>query len=288
MTETLNAERRQHIFDSFVEDLKNKNFRLPSLPTLALKIRQSLDDPKATTRKIAQLLQSEPVLAARLLQVANGAIFAGLPPVNSMDTVLQRLGLTCVRNIVLSVLMRQAFNLAANPAVHRKMQEVWQHSAQIAATSQILARHHQQTGLSPEIALLCGLLHNIGALPILARCADKPHLLTIPGLVDDIIHNMQAELGGWLLEHWQLEPELCQTAREHQNLYRQTPDSTPDYVDLVLVAQLHSYRWQSHPWAKVTWTEVPAFQRLSLEPEDSLNLLHEARSEIQQIRQMLS
>lgn len=287
MTDTLSVERRQQIFDSFVEDLKNRNFRLPSLPTLALKIRQSLDDPKTTTRKLAQMLQSEPVLAARLLQIANGAIFSGLAAVNSMEAVIQRLGMTCVRNIVISVLMRQAFNLSGNPQLHRKMQETWQYSAQIAATSQILARYQKAGDLSADTALLCGLLHNIGALPIIARCADKPHLLKIPGLVEDIIDSMQAELGGWLLETWELEPELCLTAREHKNLYRHTESTSPDYVDLVLVAQLHSYRWQIHPWAKISWKEVPAFQRLALEPEDSIQILHESRHEIQQIRQML-
>jgi len=69
------------------------------------------------------------------------------------------------------------------------MQRLWQHSCRVAAISQLLAR--LTTGLHPVRALLTGLMHDIGVLPVLVHADQFPALFAEPQQLDEVIARLR-------------------------------------------------------------------------------------------------
>lgn len=285
MAQATSIEQNQEIVVRVINELKKRKFEMPTLPDLVAKIKRAIDDPSMTTKKLANLLGTEQVISARVIQIANSSMFVGMPKVASLHSAINRLGLHCVRTVAVSINARQLFKIQKSIRLQRKMREVWEHSTLVAATSEVLARDF--TKLSPYEALLAGILHNIGVIPVLNKCADNPALLDNPQLIDHIMDAVVCELGGWILEQWDMPASIVDVARYHRDLARQH-EGRADFVDVVMVANLHGYLGKKHPLSSVPWVKVPAFNKLNLTPEDSIHALMEARKEIQAIRRSLS
>jgi len=73
------------------------------------------------------------------------------------------------------------------------MRDLWQHSIEVAAASQVIAS--KQPNIANDEAMLAGLIHQIGALPILMKAADMPELLEDPRRLDTLIDNLYPKIG---------------------------------------------------------------------------------------------
>lgn len=277
-------EAKKELVISLVDDIKHGRLKLPVLPDIALKVRRALEDPNISPDQIAKMISADAALSARLIQVANSPLFRGRVQVDDVRTALLRLGNTAVRTIVSSLLLEQLHS-SRSKALKGRMQGLWKHNVRVAALSYALAK--RCTKLKPDEAMLAGLIHDIGALPILEGAAAHPELLAEPERLDQIIHDFHTVLGKMILESWKFPPELIEVAAEHENLQR-PPSPQPAYVDIVQVADLHSYLGTNHPHAKVKWADLPAFGTLGLTPETSLQTLKDANAEIQEIQRLLS
>lgn len=133
--------------------------------------------------------------------------------------------------------------------------------------------------------MLAGLLHDIGKLPILARAEDFPEIMKNEQALDETIEKMHTIVGKFMLEAWKFPPEIVAAASEHEDLGRYS--DKPDYVDIVLVANLHSYIGKEHPHAQVKWADIPALAKLRLTPVESLLALEEAKAEMVEIMGLL-
>lgn len=258
---------------------------LPTLPEVAERVRRALNDSKTTAGQLAKLINADPVLSAKLLQVANSPLYRGNARIESIQTAVARLGNRVVRELVSSFAVQQLFSQRGKGAAHDLLKQVWTHSVRVAAISHVMTRLF--TRLDPDHAMLAGLMHDIGTLPIVARAQKVPELLEdIPTLLQ-IATSLHTQLGKLILESWGFAETLVAVAAEHEDLYR---DSGPeiDYVDVVMVANLHSYVGTDHNLAHMDWTKIPAFIKLGLGPDESLNALKEAREEIMEIQSLLT
>lgn len=174
--------------------------------------------------------------------------------------VVARLGSKLVRNLVTSQVMKQMFQ-ATNDLIDERLRAVWEHSVQVAAISRALAG--PCPGIAADQAMLAGLLHDVGTLPILYRAEERDELLDTPGLLDSLITRLHTRIGGAILSHWRFSDSLVEVASQHENLDR-THDGGPDLVDIVQVANLQSHVGTDHPLGGVDWGRVSAFQRLGL------------------------
>ena len=147
-----------------IDDLNNNRLVLPTLPEVALKVRDAVNDENASITDIAKVVSSDAAITARLLQFANSPLMRASQPIDNLDAAVSRLGMKLVKDTVTSMAMEQMFQ-ATNDVTDRKLREIWEHSSQVAAISHALAS--QFTKLKPEQAMLAGLVHDIGALPIL-------------------------------------------------------------------------------------------------------------------------
>lgn len=275
------------LVDQFVgemlDDLKNNRLKLPVLPEVALKVREAVNNPDAAAATIAKAVSSDASIAARLLQVANSPLYRGAAAIGNVQNAIARLGPPLVRNLVTSLLLKQLFQ-TKSPVLKARMQKLWEHSTQVAAISHVLAR--KLTRLKSDEAMLAGLIHDIGVLPILVKAEGSPALLQNPALLEELVTKLHASVGRLILEAWKFPPQLVAVAAEHENLARISDEV--DYTDVVTVANLHSYLGTTHPHAGVKFADVPAFTKLGLTPETSVAALEEAAGEMKEVKSLLA
>ncbi len=254
-------EPEEVFVNELIEDLENGSLQLPTLPEVALRVRDVVDDENASANQIADIIAQDAALSARLLQVANSPLYRGRQEIDRLSMVVSRLGNKLVRNLVTSQVMKQMFQ-ATNEMVDQRLRGIWEHSVQVAAIARVLAGN--TPGVMPDQAMLAGLLHDIGTLPILYRAEERDELLDTPGLLDDLIARLHTRIGGAILKHWKFPDMLVAVAAEHEDLERNHAGPA-DLIDVVQVANLQSHMDTDHRLADVDWSTVSAFSRLGLD-----------------------
>lgn len=147
----------------------------PTHTQVAVQVRLALDDPEIHIDKAAQLVQAEPMLAAKVVGVANSVAFnrSGKLLADTRSAVA-RLGITLVKALATTVILRQ-LAVSQNAAHESLAERLWEHSAHVAALAYILAKRvsHQ----NPDTALFAGIVHELAYFYLIARAADYPALL---------------------------------------------------------------------------------------------------------------
>lgn len=246
-------------YNKILKDLEDGKLLLPTLPEVALKVREVVDDPDATAVQLADIIVTDPALSARLLKVANSPLYRGRVPIESIHMAVPRLGLTMVRNIVTSLMMEQMFN-ASNKRLEKRLKALWEHSTKVSAQSQVLASKIPK--MNTHEAMLAGLIHSIGTLPILMQAEEEAGLLDNPKRLDQIIDNLYPRVGAAILRKWEFPQSLIDVAAEHKNLNRNSGPAGPDLVDVVQVAYLQSLFDTEKALDPLTLNKVISFEKV--------------------------
>ncbi len=272
---------------AFKSDMDARKFRLTSLPEVALRIRSMLDNNDVNVRQIADVVNRDPVIAAKIVRAANSPIYFGASKCDTVQNAIVRLGLSTTKQLVIGFTLRDLFQSDV-PLLRKLMTESWQQSSDIAAISFVLARHTKL--YDPEEAMLAGLVSNIGVLSVLSYAQSYPKLLENETLLRQWCDKLKGEVGAMVLEHWQFPDEIVEVARGCEDWSR-CPSTRADLCDLVLVATLHSYIGKRKQPAPPRMDQVPAYQKLALgklTPELTLQILVEAKDQIAQARALVA
>ncbi|WP_127477177.1 HDOD domain-containing protein [Sulfurivermis fontis] len=270
-------------YDELLADLEHNRLVLPTLPEVALKVREVVDDPDSSIADLVRIIVSDPALSARLIQVANSPLMRAGRKIESVDAAVSRLGMRIVRDLATSMVMQQMFQ-ATSDVTDQRLRQLWEHSTEVAAICHALAG--QFTKLNPEQALLAGLVHDIGAMPILTKAEDFPELLQDEKALDWVIRELHPRVGGAILRSWNFPPELVDVAEQHENLTYNS--ATVDFVDVVIVANLQSYLGSNHPLAEQDLGTIPAFAKLGLSPDVNVIEMEGTGDTIRETQQLLN
>jgi HD-like signal output (HDOD) protein len=249
--------------DSILDDLENDRLPLPTLPEVAIRVRETVDDDNATIKDISGIIITDAALSARIMQVANSALYRGLNSADSVHAAVTRMGLNTVRNLATSLVMKQLFQ-ATNPVVDKYLRKTWKLSTDIAALSAVLAKSY--TRLDSDSALLAGLTHSIGVSPILVRAESDASLLNNTGKLDELIYSLYPVVGAAILKSWGFSEALIMVPEQHLDIGRDH-DGPPDYTDVVQVALLETVSGSDHPLGQTRASEIPAFRRIGMESD---------------------
>lgn len=271
---------KNELLEMLVEELEKKNFTLPTLPELAQKIRKAIEKPDTNVESMARMLSTDAAIAGRVIRTANSAIFAGLPQISDLIAAVSRLGLVCTCNIVISVSLAQLYTFTNAENMRHHLTDIWNHSTLVAATSAIIAKRFSR--LDPYEAMLAGLIHNIGALPVITSCAERADVIAIPELLPLLIETVQEDMGSWILEEWHFPAHIVEIPRLHR-AYDRHHSGPPDYVDVVMVSNLLVYYGKMPSKDYTNLLGISAFDRLGIKPEDADEVLQEANSDIIEI-----
>ncbi len=269
------------------EALLGGSLTLPTLPEVALRARRLIDSESSDTARIAAAVGSDPAIAAKLIKAANSPLYRGQTPVSTCETAIQRLGLRSTRALVLAFAMRELFQ-TGSPALTERMRRIWEHCNEVAAIAFVIARLSDT--FEPEEAMLAGLLHDIGVLPVLHRCAQEPALAADPAGIDALVSELRAELGATILQRWNFPPAFITAAREADDWWRD-PHPDAELADIIAIAQLHAWIGKPGRPRLPALPSLPAFRRLfpgAVGPELGQCILAEAAAQIAEARGLLA
>ncbi len=281
---------RERLEDRITEDFRaaveGGRMQLPGLPEVAARISSHIDSPRATSTSIARIVQTDPAVTARLIQVSNSVAYGARTPVKTGKDAVTRLGRTATRELVTSFVLKGLFRTRAKE-VKLRMRELWKHSTEVAALCHVLAK--RSPGLEPERAMLIGLVHDIGVIPILSHAHRYAGLAEDPALLDQVIADLRGELGRLTMRGWGFGDEFVDAA-VHAEDWQRDAAPEPDYTDLVIIAQLHAYLRTPRMQELPRIDQVPAFAKLALgelSPRMSLAIVDEAQQEIEEVQLLL-
>ena len=277
----LHAAQSRDLATELRQDIADNHIQLPTLPEVALKVRDALESEDADAHRIAEIVTGDAALSARLVQVANSPLYRGRVAIDNVQMAITRMGIQLVKNLVISLAMKQIFQ-ASSDALDREFRSVWDHSLQIAAISRVLAGNVPE--LENEQAMLGGLIHNIGALPILTKIDEKCGFQANAAMIDELIEELSPEIGAHILQHWNFADSLANIPTACYDL-AYDPGPFPTYADIVLVARLKDRAAQQE--SDSDWSHVPAFNKIGIEPEVIVVDMEGPAPEIAEVRTML-
>ncbi|WP_294358854.1 HDOD domain-containing protein [Propionivibrio sp.] len=232
--EALSSQRFQMLTD-IARDLAG-DVVFPTCFDTAVHLRQALQNPDVPITQIVRLVSVEPLIAAKLLHLANsvyynpsGAAVRGLPE------AVTRLGVSLVRTTALAVAMNQLMRSREMVVYSDLMRDLWQHSIKTAVAARILARAH--TRLNPDEAMLAGLVHDLGAFYMLYRAMQYAELRARPESMRYLIVQWHESIGVTLLNALGLPTEIVDATIDHDQP-RPVPTTLRTLADVVYVANL--------------------------------------------------
>lgn len=263
------------------EELTSGELDLPAFPEGAVRVRKALENPDVSIEQIARLAAADPVLAARLMKIANSALLSGRSGdgVKDIRTAVTRLGFNMVRNTAVAIAMSQTMGGGSGPELNSRLGALWQHSVRVGAIAYVVARIYR--GVNPDEAMLAGLLHDIGKLYILQRAEKYPALFGQGEICHQIVGEWHTGVGSAILAGWNFGPEMIAVAEEHEQINRVTKTDA-DLVDVVLVANLLANDPQEGEGI-AGWAALPSVIRLRLEKTPATDILTESRDRLDSI-----
>lgn len=229
-----------------VEKIRNDSLVLPSLPEIALKIRKMADDPNVNLNQMADMISHDPALSARIMKIANSAFVGRGVHVNSLHQATTRIGLRYIKNVVTSMAMEQLF-VSKTAFVKQQMDLVWAETLELTAFALTAMQQHNAAFKNPAVNFdtmtLAGLVHNIGALPILTEAEKQLDIFGDETFIKDSITNISGKIGATILRAWGFPNELIEVA-EQWDVPAYQP-AHPSYVDFIRIAAIKQKRYHA-------------------------------------------
>lgn len=188
------------------------DLQLPSLPEVTLRALEACHQDESY-RAISDIVAADTALVARILALANSALYGPSTPIRSVDQALLRLGTRRFQTLVLTAALRQLlFELGGEE--WQQLRDFWRHSLTTALTARALATLTRYR--EPDEAFMLGMLHNIGELLAIKTPAAeaKQHYL-----------DRQADIAAELVTAWGLGPMAADAMRYQQALPSELRDA---------------------------------------------------------------
>ena len=231
---------------------------LPTLPEVALRVLEVTGSENSSVDDVVRLIESDPALTARILQLVHRADVGVAGDVNSVERAVVLLGFEAVRSAVLALSVFQVFS-GPSPLPGRQFNrdEFWKHSIAVACCAELLAASLKESGsatgkgavIEPSEAFVCGLLHDIGkvaldaALPkSFGRVVEAVDLLrgNIADVERTVVGLDHMVVGKRLAERWQLPANVRDSVWLHGQLPQALPATVrnPRLVNLITLSDV--------------------------------------------------
>ena len=209
---------------SVPEELLSRVEGFATLPDVVSRVRRTLDQPDFQMDRVARLIELDPSLSARLIQLANSPVFGGWSAIENVVDAVRRLGASETRTVVLTVGLMQNLPRLPEPCDVRKF---WEHGL---ATAMMARRISGDVGIAKgDTAYLAGLVHNLGEAYLAVqftrrfrRAIENTKDGEITGPLRDEFGCDPAELSAAILEGWSFPRSVVEAVR-----WQREPASAP-------------------------------------------------------------
>jgi HD-like signal output (HDOD) protein len=242
--------------ESLASELNRHDVKLTSFPDIVLRIRIALDNPDTTSNNLATILSVDPVLASRVLVLANSTYYsAGGIKVENLNAAIGRIGFATVRTSAITYAVELLHASEGLGALKSELRRTWSSALRRAAMSEVMARYCSR--LNGDTAFIAGLLNQIGVLYLFTKYDEYPNLLQDPDSRESLIDEWAAPIGENIVANWNFSDEIQATLNPDENEAAR-PDNEPTLVDVVLAAKT----WLDSGGHELC--ETPAMERLKL------------------------
>ncbi|MEJ2136083.1 MAG: HDOD domain-containing protein [Desulfofustis sp.] len=211
---------------------------VPVLPEILVRLLEACDNQATPLTQVASLIDKDPSLSYKVLQLVNSAYFGLKTTYSGVDQAVVYLGANSVKNMAVTAAVHQVFNSGLfSSLTYFNIHSFWHHSLKCACLSRRIAEHHGQA--NPDDAYLGGLLHDLGKLVLVSAYPDQYEaVLAEAPQQDDLLeteHNHigsnHAEIGAWLVADWNLNSLIGDAISYHH----ETPERVTGAFPLVKI-----------------------------------------------------
>ncbi len=192
---------------------RSPRYQPPLLPVIAVEIMALSQDPDASANDIVAVVERDPLLAAKVLKLAQSSAYGGgRRPTASLQDAVARLGSRALRDMVFEVSLNTRIFQAQGCT--EAMERLRIHSVATAHIANAVCRH---TGIRNDFAFLGGLLHDVGVaglFMVLSEMPDRPEPLG----AWPAVRRVHATASGQLATLWRLPRALIDLVRHHHDL----------------------------------------------------------------------
>lgn len=225
-------------------DIKGKLLDLDSLPPLSMtaaRLLEVLGDPDLSVQELAEIIETDPAMSARIIGLANAAFFAQVRPIYSVqEAMLRVLGMRAVRSLALSLALAKGFDFSHCPEFD--VGNYWSTALISATLARNVALDMVREDIDSDEVYLCGLLHGIGELALVHLQPEKMKLVyqelsKAPDadyiqLERDILGVDHWYAGEWVAVRWNLPESVV-----HSISYLRESHSNAHNADLVEIVR---------------------------------------------------
>lgn len=215
MTGDTAASREEKVRDYYRKVLDSH--KLPSLPVVASKALEMIQDPDISVQKLCRVLADDAALSGRVLTISRSPQYAQRNLPTSLTGAVQVLGFRTLRSVVVAH-ATQSLCLKGNKTSER----LWRHSLGVALAMRLLSK---RAGLRDgDLAFLAGLMHDIGQMIVIQGDAAAYAGIGQPQVSGTIVDLEQATygldhtmIGFTLLNTWNMDSQVVQAALNHHS-----------------------------------------------------------------------
>lgn len=192
--------------------------KLLPLDRTVFRISELLRNPYVSTKKLAATIGFDPLLAARILKLANSSLYSRKSQIDSIRHAIETIGIGALYDMVMMEAMASGFAKEIGTTVYGRV--IWEHSVAVALLARELSDVLKLPGT--EEAFLCGLFHDIGKILLIRTGRERFEALPEnksenEALRDeeDVFGLTHAEIGGYVTQKWQLPEVVCSVILHH-------------------------------------------------------------------------
>lgn len=209
------------LYTILLEKIKQDALVLPTLPEVALKVRQAADDPEVNLGHMGDIIGQDPALSLGMIKVANSALLGRSVKVETVTQAVTRIGLRQIKSIATAMALEQVF-VSENDVVAMYMKKSWQKTINVASVAislmSIYLKDHKHSPLKLDTITLASLVHNIGVLPILTEAEQHPDIFANPTFLQQAIIKLSGRIGGAITREWGFSEDLTYLAESWSDL----------------------------------------------------------------------
>ena len=242
--------------------LIEKGITIPAQPRVLQELQQKLAQGVADVRVLARIIGQDPGIGAMLFRVVQSAAFINYQPFDSLEHILQTVGLQQTSNLVRAIALSSAL-----PAKHNRkaFETYWARSQAIADLAMLIAEDRVTVcNIFPDQACLAGIFHDCGVPVLMQRFSTygKDMRLDEPGswvnlAEEDARFNADHCVIGYLVaKHWRLPDFICDAIRFHHE-FKHVDDHAARTMVAILQFAIYLYSLDQQV-DNAEWTQIRA------------------------------
>jgi HD-like signal output (HDOD) protein len=271
---------------ALASELSHGAVDIPGFPSIVARVRQVLADESASAEKVARVLGADPVLAARLLNLANSAALLGSGrPASELRTAVSRVGLNTVRSTTHAHAVRLLGQSEALRGLEKPLEVLARQTGQVASLCYVVAGKYSR--VIPDAAMLAGLLHSCGRLYLLGRAGSHRGLFANADAFRAVERDWHLSVAVALLENWKVPDDIVHAIAESEDLARDARGA-PALTDVLLLSLMIARHATEPQVLDSRLREIKSLARFNLDGAAVAEMLEASKSELAQLEAALT